>query len=159
MKIEKDMLIFHYEEKKGVIFMNEIIHKMEQHVSVRKYKEESIPKDVVEKMVHAAQHAASSHFVQAYSVIYVTDQELKAKLAELSGNRHVKDCAAFFVCCADLKRLEIACEKHSTEIKHEGVEDFIVATVDASLFAQNLALAAESLGYGTCYIRGIRNNP
>ena len=52
MKIEKDMLIFHYEEKKGVIFMNEIIHKMEQHVSVRKYKEESIPKDVVEKMVH-----------------------------------------------------------------------------------------------------------
>ena len=45
----------------------------------------------------------------------------------------MKDCAAFFVCCADLKRLEIACEKHSTEIKHEGVEDFIVATVDASL--------------------------
>lgn len=159
MNIEKDMLIFHYEEKKGVFFMNEIIHKMEQHVSVRKYKEESIPKDVVERMVQAAQYAASSHFVQAYSVIYVTDQDLKAKLAELSGNRHVKDCAAFFVCCADLKRLETACEQHSTEIKHEGVEDFIVATVDASLFAQNLALAAESLGYGICYIGGIRNNP
>ncbi|AHA10119.1 NAD(P)H-flavin oxidoreductase [Bacillus toyonensis BCT-7112] len=159
MNIEKDMLIFHYEEKKGVFFMNEIIHKMEQHVSVRKYKEESIPKDVVERMVQAAQHAASSHFVQAYSVVYVTDQDLKAKLAELSGNRHVKECAAFFVCCADLKRLEMACEKHGTEIKHEGVEDFIVATVDASLFAQNLALAAESLGYGICYIGGIRNNP
>ncbi len=82
-------------------------------------------------MVQAAQHAAS-HFVQAYSVIYVTDQDLKIKLAELSGNRHVKDCAAFFVCCADLKRLEMACEKHGTEIKHEE-EDFIVATVDASL--------------------------
>ena len=75
MNIEKDMLVFHYEEKKGVFFMNEIIHKMEQHVSVRKYKEESIPKDVVERMVQAAQHAASSHFVQAYSVIYVTDQD------------------------------------------------------------------------------------
>ncbi|MEC2554988.1 nitroreductase family protein, partial [Bacillus tropicus] len=48
--------------------MNEMIHKMEQHVSVRKYKEEPIPKDVVERMVQAAQHAASSHFVQAYSV-------------------------------------------------------------------------------------------
>ena len=45
--------------EKGVIFMNEMIHKMEQHVSVRKYKEESIPKDVVERMVQAAQHAAS----------------------------------------------------------------------------------------------------
>ena len=31
--------------------MNEMIHKMEQHVSVRKYKEEPIPKDVVERMV------------------------------------------------------------------------------------------------------------
>ena len=36
--------------------MNEIIHKMEQHVSVRKYKEESIPKDVVEKMVPRNMH-------------------------------------------------------------------------------------------------------
>ena len=45
MNIEKDMLIFHYEEKKGVVFMNEMIHKMEQHVSVRKYKEEPIPKE------------------------------------------------------------------------------------------------------------------
>ncbi|KFM99948.1 oxygen-insensitive NADPH nitroreductase [Bacillus clarus] len=139
--------------------MNEIIHKMEQHVSVRKYKQEPISKDIIERMVQAAQHAASSHFVQAYSVVYVTDEILKAQLAELSGNRHVKNCAAFFVCCADLKRLEIACEKHGTEMKHEGVEDFIVATVDASLFAQNFALAAESLGYGICYIGGIRNNP
>ncbi|EEM17858.1 MULTISPECIES: oxygen-insensitive NADPH nitroreductase [Bacillus] len=139
--------------------MNEMIHKMEQHTSVRKYKQEPIPKNIVERMVQAAQYAASSHFVQAYSVMYVTDENLKVQLAELSGNRHVKDCAAFFVCCADLKRLETACEKHGTEIKHDGAEDFIVATVDASLFAQNLALAAESLGYGICYIGGIRNNP
>jgi nitroreductase len=139
--------------------MNEIIHKMEQHVSVRKYKREPIPKNIIERMIGAAQHAASSHFVQAYSVVYVTDEALKEQLAELSGNRHVKSCAAFFVCCADLKRLEIACEKYGTEIKSDTTENFIVATVDASLFAQNLALAAESLGYGICYIGGIRNNP
>lgn len=144
---------------KGGENMNEMIHKMEQHASVRKYKNESIPKNTVERMVQAAQHAASSHFVQAYSVMYITDENLKAQLAELSGNRHVKDCAAFFVCCADLKRLEKACEKHGAEIKSDTVEDFIVATVDVSLFAQNLVLAAESLGYGICYIGGIRNNP
>ncbi|PHA01950.1 oxygen-insensitive NADPH nitroreductase [Bacillus pseudomycoides] len=139
--------------------MNEIIHKMEQHVSVRKYKKEPISKNIIERLIGAAQHAASSHFVQAYSVVYVTDEVLKEQLAELSGNRHVKDCAAFFVCCADLKRLQIACEKHETEIKSDTTENFIVATVDASLFAQNLALVAESLGYGICYIGGIRNNP
>ncbi|WP_369900284.1 oxygen-insensitive NADPH nitroreductase [Bacillus manliponensis] len=139
--------------------MNEVIQKMESHASVRKYKQEEISKMTVERMVTAAQYAASSHFVQAYSVVYVTDKMAKEKLADLSGNRHVKDCGAFLVICADLKRLEHACKMHGTEIQNETTENFIVATVDASLFAQNLALAAESLGYGICYIGGIRNNP
>ena len=34
--------------------MNEIIHKMEQHVSVRKYKREPIPKNIIERMIGAA---------------------------------------------------------------------------------------------------------
>ena len=38
-------------------------------------------------------------------------------------------------------------------------EHFIIATVDVALFAQNCAIAAESLGLGICYIGGIRNNP
>lgn len=139
--------------------MNEVIQKMESHASVRKYKKDEISKETVERMIIAAQHAASSHFVQAYSVVYVTDEMVKEKLADLSGNRHVKDCSAFFVICADLKRLEHACKKHEMEIQNETTENFVVATVDASLFAQNLALAAESLGYGICYIGGIRNNP
>jgi len=38
-------------------------------------------------------------------------------------------------------------------------EHFIIATVDVALFAQNCAVAAESLGLGICYIGGLRNNP
>jgi hypothetical protein len=34
-----------------------------------------------------------------------------------------------------------------------------VSTVDAAIAAQNIVLAAEALGYGTCYIGGIQNNP
>ena len=61
--------------------------------------------------------------------LYICNRSrLKGETSRVIRNRHVKDCAAFFVCCADLKRLEMACEKHGTEIKHEGVEDFIVAT-------------------------------
>lgn len=36
-------------------------------------------------------------------------------------------------------------------------ENFIVATVDVALAAQNAAVAAESLGLGIVYIGGIRN--
>jgi nitroreductase len=38
-------------------------------------------------------------------------------------------------------------------------EHFIIATVDVALFAQNVVVAAESMGLGICYIGGIRNDP
>ena len=34
----------------------------------------------------------------------------------------------------------------------------MIAVIDTSLLAQNIVLAFESMGYGTCYIGGLRNN-
>lgn len=139
--------------------MNVVTQKMQQHASVRKYQDAPIDHATISQLVTAAQHAASSHFVQAYSVIHVTDAALKQQLAELSGNRHVASCGAFLVFCADLKRLAYACAAHGAEIESATAENTIVATVDVALLAQNFALAAESEGYGICYIGGIRNQP
>lgn len=52
------------------------------HASVRKYKDYSLSREEVSELVKTAQHAASSHFVQAYSVIWVTDVEKKKNLAD-----------------------------------------------------------------------------
>src|SRR5699024_1127224 len=41
----------------------------------------------------------------------------------------------------------------------DNLENYTVAVVDTALFGQNFALAAESMGYGICYIGGVRNNP
>ena len=38
-------------------------------------------------------------------------------------------------------------------------EQFIIATVDTALYAQNLVVAAESAGLGICYIGALRNDP
>ncbi len=138
--------------------MNDVLQMMKKHVSVRKYKSEPISEETIEHLVEAAQHAASSNFVQAYSVIAVTDPDIKAECARLTYNNHVKDAAVFFVICADFYRLALAGKKHDVTIHTETTENFLVATVDASLFAQNLTLASESLGYGTCYIGSVRNN-
>ena len=111
-------------------------------------------------MVHAGQHAASSHFVQAYSVIHVTDQEKREKLAELASNkRQFYTAGAVLVFCADYCRLEKAAELHGKEIDYSHAENMLVGAVDVALFAQNVAIAAESKGYGICYIGGIRNAP
>lgn len=34
----------------------------------------------------------------------------------------------------------------------------MLAVIDATLFAQNMVVAFESMGYGTCYIGGLRND-
>jgi FMN reductase (NADPH) len=140
--------------------MNETISRMMQHRSIRKYSDRPVTKDLVEQIVSAGQMASSSSNVQAYSVIAVTDAARKAKLAKLCGDQaYVAKCPVFLVWCADLSRLKRAAERHiPSQATYEGtMENFIVATVDAALAAQNAAVAAESLGLGIVYIGGIRN--
>lgn len=141
--------------------MNETISKMLEHRSIRKYSDRLVPRELIEQIVSAGQMASSSSNVQAYTVIAVTDADRKAKLAELCGNQaYVAECPVFLVWCADLSRLKRAAERHiPSETTYEGTtENFIVATVDTALAAQNAAIAAESLGLGIVYIGGIRNH-
>ncbi|MEQ9565527.1 MAG: oxygen-insensitive NADPH nitroreductase, partial [Pseudomonadales bacterium] len=138
----------------------QLIDLLLQHRSIRKYTSKSIDRDLLERILLAGQAAATSSFAQAYSLIRITDSHLRGKLAELSGNQsYVADCAEFFVCCADLARNHAACQQAGVSSDPGYMEQLIIATVDTSLMAQNMVIAAESEGLGTCYIGGIRNNP
>lgn len=140
--------------------MNEVKALQRNHTSVRKYTGEEIPKEVVYDLIQTAQMAATSHFVQAYSVIYVTDQAKKEKLGELTKNDfQFKTAGASFLFCVDFKRLQLAAQKHAIDIVADSAENLLVGVADVSLFAQNFVIAAESEGYGICYIGGARNNP
>ncbi|MEL4023772.1 oxygen-insensitive NADPH nitroreductase [Lysinibacillus endophyticus] len=133
---------------------------LRSHSSVRKYTGEQIPKETVIDLIETAQMAASSHFVQAYSVIWVTDEEKKQKLGELSKNEfQFKTAGASFLFCVDFKRLQMAGQKHGVEIVADSAENVLVGVADVSIFAQNFVIAAEAEGYGICYIGGARNNP
>ncbi|MCM3568553.1 oxygen-insensitive NADPH nitroreductase [Neobacillus mesonae] len=139
--------------------LSETIQVMQNHVSVRKYSADPIPREHFMEIIRAGQGAPSSHFVQAYSIIHVTNQEKKDQIADLAKNKHIKYCSDFLLFCGDLKRLEIAGRKHGIVIEYDNLENFMVATIDPALVAQNVITAAESLGYGGCYIGGVRNNP
>ncbi|MCP1143395.1 oxygen-insensitive NADPH nitroreductase [Lysinibacillus endophyticus] len=133
---------------------------LRSHSSVRKYTGEQIPKETVIDLIETAQMAASSHFVQAYSVIWVTDEEKKQKLGELSKNEfQFKTAGASFLFCVDFKRLQMAGQKHGVEIVADSAENVLVGVADVAIFAQNFVIAAEAEGYGICYIGGARNNP
>lgn len=137
-----------------------MIDLLMSHSSVRKYTDEQISDETFYELLKAAQHAASSHFVQAYSVVRVKEKEKKLKLGELSKNKQQFETAALsLVFCADLKRLETAATLHGKSFTGETAENLLVSVIDTALFAQNFVVAAESKGYGICYIGGVRNNP
>lgn len=138
----------------------ETIDVLLNHRSIRKFKSNPIPQPTLAKIIEAAQQASTSSSMQCFTVINVSDRDKRKQLAELSGNQaYIEECPVFLVWCADLFRYEQAAKLHFEGDMTSTVENFIVATVDTALAAQNAAIAAESLGYGIVYIGGIRNNP
>jgi FMN reductase (NADPH) len=136
------------------------IAQMHQHVSVRSYKPDPVPQALVEAIVAAGQRASTSSNLQMWSVVAVTSATTRQTLAELCGNQeHIAQAPIFLAWCADLARLQRACQLRGYSQVTEYVENFLLATVDASIAMQNAALAAESLGLGICYIGAIRNRP
>ncbi|MCU0502369.1 MAG: nitroreductase family protein [Anaerolineae bacterium] len=118
-----------------------------------------MPAETIETLVVAGQRASTSSNLQMTSVVAVTDAATRARLAELCGGQaHIAQAPVFLAWCADLQRLDRACEQRGVDQVTDYVENFLVAAVDVAIAAQNAALAAESLGLGICYIGSIRNN-
>jgi FMN reductase (NADPH) len=141
--------------------MNSTIDTILAHRSVRSFTDEKLSKEQIEMLVMAAQAASTSSFVQAYSIIGISDLEKKKALSELAGNQsYVANNGHFFVFCADLHRHQVVGEMEEADLitSIESTEKFMVSVIDTTLAAQNMAIAAESLGLGICYIGGIRNH-
>ncbi len=138
--------------------MNPTIDILNAHRSVRTFTADPVPAEHLEAAVHAGQMASTSSAVQAYCAIDITDADTRREIAELSGGQaQVESAPTFLLVCADTRRHRLAAidanQPHDTRL-----EAFLIAAIDASLFAQNVVVAFESMGYGICYIGGIRND-
>lgn len=140
---------------------NPTLETILSHKSVRHFEEIPLPAGTLEQIVAAAQSAATSSNLQNWSVIALQDPAHKAEAATLCGDQDfIRKAPLFLIFCADLNRLTSVSEQQ--DLPGEGLdyfEMFLMATIDASLAAQNAALAAESLGLGICYVGAARNKP
>ncbi|EOT44397.1 NADPH-dependent oxidoreductase [Enterococcus columbae] len=136
------------------------IEQMKHHVSVRNYQKKAIPVEIKQELLLAAQSGSTSNFVQAYSIIEIGDQAKKRQLAEITKfSGHLNQAPLVYVFVADLYRHAAQLEKHHRDLAPlTNTESFVVSIVDATIAAQNMCVAAESLGLGICYIGGIRND-
>ncbi len=137
--------------------MNQVVDLLLRHRSIRRFADDPVPEADVRAAVQAGQMASTSSAMQAYALLEITTPEVRERLVELTGNQSkVARAPRFFVVLGDTRRHRQAAEKHG-EPYDARLEAFLVATIDASLFAQNVCVAFESMGYGICYIGGLRN--
>ncbi len=131
-----------------------------QHCSQRSFRDRPVDESLLLSILESAQCAASSSFIQGYSIVRITDGAARAAIAKAAGDQAwVVEAPEFLVFCADLLRSNEACRLSGRGTLGEYTEQFLAAIIDTALLAQNVALAAESAGLGGVFIGGIRNDP
>jgi FMN reductase [NAD(P)H] len=139
---------------------NPVLDVLLAHRSIRKYKDRPLPDGALERILDAAQRAPSWCNYQTYSIIVVDDRAKREALREqCDGQVFVADCGVLLVFCADISRLVRVCDRQGYTFASDQINTQLYAHGDALLACQNAALAAESMGLGTCMLGNIRKNP
>ncbi|MBR6638835.1 MAG: nitroreductase family protein [Muribaculaceae bacterium] len=125
-----------------------------QRRSIRRYERESISAEDMDFIYQAIRNTPTSYNGQQFSVIDVTDQQLKEKLYELTGQKQIKTCNHFLVFCADYNKIRTIANAKKIEMPpfEKTGDGVIVGIVDAALSMMSALTAAEACGLGTCCI-------
>ena len=118
--------------------MSDVIKNIKERRSIRKYKEDMIPKEIIEKIVEAGTYAPSGMGKQSSIILAITNKEVRDKLSRLNAKIMGVDSDPFYGAPVILVVL--------------AKKDIPTYIYDGSLVMENLMLAANSLGIGSCWI-------
>lgn len=138
--------------------MNPVLETIMNHRSIRKFKDVLVPAEDVKQIVEAAQMASSSSFRQSYSILGITDPEIKQEIVKITKQDFIGTCGHLFLFAVDLHRVSVNATEEEIQQMQESLSSTLmyqVAVVDTALAAQNAALAAESMGYGIVMLGSI----
>ena len=68
---------------------NETIHLQLEHRTIREFTTEQVSGEIMDKLFEVAQRTATSNGMQSYSIIRVTDPELKKLIAEVGKQEYI----------------------------------------------------------------------
>ncbi|WP_124068134.1 nitroreductase family protein [Clostridium sp. E02] len=136
--------------------MNQTVKELMDRKSVRVYEEQQIGLDKKAAIIEAALQAPTAGNMTLYSIIDITDQELKKKLSVSCDNQpFIAQAPMVLVFVADYQKwYDLFC-KYEDAVRAPGMGDLMLAAEDALIAAQNAVVAAESMGIGSCYIGDI----
>lgn len=139
--------------------MNETIRQLYDRKSVRVFEDREISTEEKIAILNAACQAPTAGNQQLYTVLDITDQNLKEKLVKTCDNQpFIAQAKLVLIFCADCRKWYRAFQAAGCEPRDPGVGDLLLAVSDTNIAAQNAVVAAESLGIGSCYIGDVMEN-
>ena len=126
--------------------------------TVRKFKAGAeVSDEDLRDAVAAGQRASTSSWIQGFSVMHIADEEVKRKLLAVPGLNQSQnhESGALLLFCADNRRHMIVSGAAGQPFS-PNFESFLIAVIDASLFAERTVAAFEARGYGVCYCGAVR---
>jgi nitroreductase len=122
-----------------VVEFNPVIKSLLSHKSIRKYKADMPPEDVICTIVRVGQQAPFAS--QAYSILLSRKRE-----------RHPYKAPLLFTICVDYHKFEKIMEKRGWKMVTNDLVLLFFGIQDAALMAENMVIAARSLGLGSCFL-------
>ena len=130
-----------------------MIPEIQQHRTIRQYKSDPIPEEILTRILTAGTRASNTGNMQLYSLIVTTDPAVKSELAPLHFNQPmVTQASVVLTCCADIHRFSLWCRLREATPCYDNFVWFVNAAIDTLLASENIALAAEHEGLGICYL-------
>ena len=134
--------------------MNKIINAIFKRKSVRVFTPQEITAEEKQLIIDSALQAPTAGNMYLYSIIDVTEQAVKDKLAILCDDQtFIAKAPLVLIFLADYqKNYELLKLSVGENVEKPQGFDLMLACSDALIAAQNTVMAAESLGIGSCYI-------
>lgn len=137
-------------------YMTGTIRELLERKSVRVFTEKPIEPELKELILQSAMEAPTAGNQQLYTILDITDQDLKEKLSETCDHQpFIAKAEMVLIFCADCQKWYDAFLAGGCSPRKPGGGDLLLAVSDAVIAAQNAVAAAESLGIGSCYIGDI----
>ena len=139
--------------------MNPIIQALFNRKSVRAYLDRPIMPADRDLIIDAAIPAPTAGNQTLYTILDITDQALKDKLAVSCDNQpFIAKAPLVLIFLADCRKW-LDCYRFANATPREPASgDFLLAASDALIAAQNAVVVASALGIGSCYIGDILEN-
>jgi len=126
----------------------DVLEAIKGRRSMRAFKNQGVPAEIVEELIDAARWAPSAGNIQPWEFIIVRKPRIKRRLVETAlGQMFIEEAPVVIVVCADE-------ERSSQGYGVRGKTLYCIQDTAAAM--QNIHLTAYSLGLGTCWVGAFR---